>query len=93
MTLSSLSAHSELFIKYQPNNTQKHMKNTVRTVKASRINRDRTRSKRQLGLDYEHTYPTPWERQLREDIDRGYKYFYEQRGTQPPRVSKDILFF
>ena len=66
------------------------MNNTVKTVKASRVDK-RTRSKRELGMDYEKTFATAWEKQLRDDIDKGYRYFYKQRGTTPPRVSKNII--
>lgn len=63
----------------------------MKTVKIRK--KDPSRSKRLLGLDYINCYPTEWERQLRDDIDRGYRFFYEQRGMKPPRVSKDILCF
>lgn len=68
------------------------MKNTVKTITASRV-RTRTRSKRELGMDYEKTFASAWEKQLRDDIDRGYRYFYAQRGMKPPRVSTDIICY
>jgi hypothetical protein len=70
------------------------MNNTVKTTCASReaTRVYKTKSKRELGLDYQKTYPTPWEKQLIADIDRGYRFFYEQRPSLAmPRVSKDII--
>jgi hypothetical protein len=70
------------------------MTHTIKTVCASRsATRKRKLGNRELGLDYEKTFATAWEKQLRDDIDRGYRYFHEQRGNKPPRVSKDVLFY
>ena len=70
------------------------MNNTVKTTCASReaTRTYKTKSKLELGLDYQNRYPTLFERQLIHDIERGYEYFYAQRPSLvKPRVSKEII--